>query len=303
MSNVLIRCMQGIGDQIYSRPFIRRASLQGDDVYVRTTLPELYRDLNVKLVDPGSSTYRTQRRAYDSSASLYEFNPPQIFNRYIDYHYGNKELKLNGIVSHMEQAFGFTPAPILDLNLPRFTRELSKQVDELIADRPLERIAIVRPVTQRREWYCETRSPEPRYIGWCARMLRDAGYYVISIADCEPEEEWIEGDEPPAHLKLHHGELGIYGTLELIKRATVVVGGSGFIIPASVAAGVNLFVIFGGRGEYDNPHKVFDLRMNLTKIGWALPDHFCRCNKMVHTCDKTISTLDDQFFRFMSNVR
>lgn len=290
---VFVKCMEGIGDTLYARPFIKQLVLDGHDVYLRTPLTLLFSDLDVKFVKPDEVKYRTQKRAFNRYGNI-EFHDLPKVDREIDFFYGQKELNRFGILSHMEQAFGYelgSTTPVLDLPTNLAPHSIALPSDK--------RVAIVKPVTHRKEWLCTSRSPKPQYVAWCARMLRDAGYYVISIADTVDGQEWIDGDEPPAHLKLHRGELGLAGTLSLIKDSHLVVGGSGFILPATIAAKTNLFVIFGGRGEYDNPHKVFDLRMNLRKIGWALPDNFCRCCLMDHDCDKTISNLDSQFFNFM----
>lgn len=295
MSKILVECMQGIGDQIYSRPFIKKLS-KSHDVYIRTVIPALFSDLDVSFVKPSKINYRTQQKAFTEEKVFFVDEP--VVDRTINFHYGRVELKAHGIVSHMERAFGFDPSPKIEFDLPFWSEEERVVKNKFLSQgKP---VAIVRPPTVRKEWICKTRNPNPNYVNWCARILRDAGYYVVSIADVEEGKEWLEDEPPPADVYLHKGELGLKGTLTLIKRSSIVVGGSGFIIPASVAANTRLFVIFGGRGEYDNPHKVFDLRMDLKKIGWALPDNFCRCNQMEHDCDKTISQLDSEFFRFMS---
>ena len=298
MNRVLVECMQGIGDQIYSRPFVRLLARE-NEVYIKTVLPSLYSDIpGLRFLDPGIPSYRTQLKSFASTEV--DFVKPVRFHRKINWHYGRIELKKQGIVSHLTEAFGFEPGIDIQFNLPCWD-QADRIIDNMIYTS--KKIAVVRPATIRKEWICSSRNANPDYINWCARMLKDAGYYVISIADCAIDEEWIDGEEPPADLKLHKGELGLIGTLSLLKRADIVVGGSGFIIPGTVSAQTNLFVIFGGRGEYDNPHKVFDLRMNMKKIGWAIPENFCRCNRMEHDCDKTIKNLDDQFFRFMRDIQ
>lgn len=40
-----IRGMQGLGDTLYSRPFIKAASDRGDDVWLVTAWPQLVADL------------------------------------------------------------------------------------------------------------------------------------------------------------------------------------------------------------------------------------------------------------------
>lgn len=276
MSRVLVECMQGIGDQLYSRPFVHLLA-QNHEVHLRTKLPELYSDVpNAKFTTDGE------------------------FDRVINWNFGRIELRAHGIVPHLERAFGFDLSS-LEFSLPDWA-ETNELIDQLVQPNQ-KKIAVIRPVTLQKDRIGSTRAPLPNYISWCARMLRDAGYFVVSIADLSSGVETLVEDPPPADLYLHNNELGLKGTLNLLKRAYVVVGGSGFIIPATVSAGTNLFVVFGGRGEYDNPHKVFDLRMNLKKIGWVLPDNFCRCNKWTHDCDKTIKNLDDKFFDFMGRIQ
>lgn len=291
---ILVVCMQGIGDTIYSRPFVRMLVQDGHEVFVKTPLPFIYGDLDVKFVKT-ESTLRAQKKHLETSRYLL-LDEPEV-DKKIDFFYYARDLAAHGIISHLEVAFGYeagSTVPIFDLpaNLPAHGVSLPAN----------KRVAIVRPVTHRNEWLCTSRSPNPGYVAWCAKILMDMGFYVISIADCEDGQEWIGDDgDPPAHEKFHHGELGLERTLALLQAADLVVGGSGFIVPATIAAKTNLFIIFGGRGGYDNPHKILDLRMNLTKVGWALPTNFCRCKTMDHACDKEIRDLDSQFFKFVGN--
>src|ERR1035437_2368134 len=292
---ILVKCMHGIGDTIYSRPFVKMLVEDGHEVFLSTPLPFIFGDLNVNFVKL-ETTLRTQKKHLAQSDFTFVDVPDQI-DKTIDFFYTNRHIKAHGIVTHMEQAFGYEPGsttPIFDLPpLPAHGVIIPKN----------KKLAIVRPVTHRKEWFCTSRSPRPNYVAWSAKILKDMGYYVISIADCEKGLEWIpRGGDPIADQKFHKGELGLERTLSLMQSADLVVGGSGFIVPASVSAKTNLFIIFGGRGAYDNPHKILDLRMDLTKIGWALPNNFCRCHNMDYSCDKEIRDLDSHFFNFIRTV-
>lgn len=291
---ILVHCMEGIGDQIYMRPFIRLLS-ENNEVHLVTVLPQLFEDLPVKFVPRQDSLYRTQKKN-KSESTQYVSKLPK-YDKEIHTNYNKEALARFSVVNHFEHIFGYplgSSSPVFDL--PRFR-------SPGIALPLLRKIAIIRPVTLRKEWLCSTRAPKPEYIAWCTKELKAAGYYTISIADTDKDNEWIDGEVPDADLCLHNGELDIFQTLELMKKSDIVVGGSGFIIPAVMAMEKPaLFCIFGGRGMFDNPHKVFSFKANMKKIGWAIPDKFCRCSLMEHNCDKTISDLDSQFYNFLKTL-
>jgi len=297
--------MHGIGDTIYARPFIRLlAEDPENEVYLLTGLPFIFRDLPVKFLEIRPDQTLRHASKWLKGANFEFTPPPEAFDQEIDYFYGNDHIlgqngkRMNSIITHMEQSFGFEPGstkPVFDLP-PLPHHGLNLPVDK--------KIAVVHPSTTRREFVCPTRAPKDNYIPWCSKTLMDQGWHVISIADCEDDKEWIERRaEPLAHERYHQGELGLERTLSLLQSADLIVGGPCFILPAGVAAQTNLFIIFGGRGKFDNPHKLFDLRMDLTKIHWVLPDNFCRCTLPVHDCDKTISNLDDAFYRVVREVQ
>jgi hypothetical protein len=297
--HVLVKCMHGIGDNIYARPFIKRLVEDGHEVYIKTPLPFIFGDLSVSFIEV-EKTFRAQTKYLKEIGSKFTYvNTPNNIDKIVDYFYDSQSMKRHGIVTHMEESFGYEPGSSdIKFDLPN---NLQKHGVILPTDK---KIAIIRPVTHRREWLCVSRSPKVNYISWCSRILTDMGWHVISIADCSPGEDWIEEDgDTIAHQKFHNGELNLEQTLSLIKDSHIAIGGSGFIVPAAIAAQINLFIIFGGRGKYDNPHKILDLRMDMRKIGWALPTNFCRCSSSLHECDKEIKDLDSQFFRFMRDVQ
>lgn len=291
--------MQGIGDTLYARPFIARLA-EEYDVYVETVLPELMMGLiglsSVKFIKPKENTLRTQALQLLTTKAKFVDLPAQ--HEPINWHYGAKNIGGRTIPGAIESLIGkFEP---MGADEYRHRMKLPELPDHYLR-LPAKKLAVVRPVTSRTEFLATSRAPIPSYIGWCAKTLRQAGYYVVSIADCDGVNEVMD-EEPQADLKLHRGELGILGMLALIAEADIVIGGSGFIVPAAIAANVPLFTLFGGRGAYDAPQRVFDVRMDMSKIGWALPDNFCRCTQLAHECDKTITNLDDKFYSFMSRL-
>jgi hypothetical protein len=107
---------------------------------------------------------------------------------------------------------------------------------------------------------------------------------------------------PPHHQAFINGELDVLQLLALLATADVIVGGVGFIVPAAIAAKVKAFVLLGGQGGHNAPEKITDPRFDLTRIGFAFPDRFCRCSNMMHRCDKNNSQLAKQWITWCNQV-
>ena len=299
MNNVLVKTFSGIGDNIYTLPFVKVLA-ETNQVYIQTPLPNIYKDVpNIKFVKFDEMTYRTQKKSLLNDSTKYSILPKNIYKTYVP-QYGGKELLENSVIGIFYNEFSMPYNTKIEWKLPSFKDELGKFLNTIPKDR---KIAIIRPATIRKEWQVSTRNSNPNYIAWCCRVLNEAGYYTISIADLKDGEEWLaDGIDVPAQLKLYKGELGIFGTLELFKHADIVVAGSGFALPAAVSSDTNLFLILGGRLLYDGISKTLHPSMNLNKISWAIPDMPCKCSLNSHGCTKTISTLDSDFFNFLRKV-
>jgi hypothetical protein len=150
-------------------------------------------------------------------------------------------------------------------------------------------IAVIRPATLRQEWFNSARNPKPEYISEIAEQLM-ASHCVVSVADCDAGETLV-GPKPPCHVELHRGELPMQQLLTLARHADVLVGGVGWIVPASIALKVKAFVILGGHGAHNAPQIITDPAMDLTRIFFAQPAKFCRCTNMRHNCEKDIPDL------------
>ncbi|RTO96217.1 hypothetical protein [Enterobacter hormaechei] len=276
---LLINGMYGLGDNIYQRAFVRH--LPGS--WLVTPWPEVYQGLDVHFVR-SDTQLRTQRKNEHNTDVGYEQPPEGAHTLRIGY--GASALAQGSIITAMRRQFGITH-PRFDL--PDYGKT------PVLTDRP---IALVRPVTARREWLNQARNPEPDYIAQAARILR-RHFFVVSVADLADGEEWLVGEPPEADLRLHHGELDITGLLSLTQQAAVAVGGVGWVVPAAISYGTPLYVVQGGCGAHNAPHVITDPAMNLRRVGWARPDNYCMCNKMVHGCSKRISNFEQNFTRWL----
>lgn len=271
------------------------------NIYLDCVLHKIFKDIpDINYIKHKDKTYRTQEKQKSLDEVEYAELPKSIY-KYINPHYTGNDLIEGSITSYFYKIFNVPFSTPLDWSLPDFSNELAEFNLDIPSDR---KIAIIRPATIRKEWPNYTRNPNPFYISWCCKVLNEAGYYTISIADLAVGEEWLlDGVDNSAKLKLHKGELGIYATLGLMQKSHIVLGGSGFIIPASVSMNTNLFVIFGGRGAFDSVYKVFHPSMNMKQISWAAPQSQCRCSESVHDCDKSIPHLESDFYKFLKEVQ
>ena len=275
---VLIKGMKGLGDNIFQRPFIRALAAREEVVYLETPWPELYADLPNVLPVKTQTPLRTQ--AKNERAAAVTWHRPPGFNCSRSISYGTRELAVGSISQAMERCVPLDGAPYV-FDLPE---DLGPVPPIDTRGRPL---AIIRPVTERKEWLNRARNPDPRYISDAAARL-SATHFVLVVADLADGEEWLVGDLPFCDLALVRGELSTMALLALLRTADVVVGGVGWIVPASIALGVPAWIVLGGNGGHNAPEVITDPRQDLSVLGFAVPDPYCRCADKSHHCAKTI---------------
>ena len=291
--NYLVESMKGLGDNIFQRHIIKALTSTGNRVWINTPWPELYYDLpNIQFLKRSTELRTQKKNLLKVPESVWSTSHPGDC-RMINLHYGARELKNGSIIKAMEAKAGFK-LNVTDFDLSSFGGLPGAVTSN---GRP---VAVVRPVTVRKEWNNPARNPLPEYVSECAEGLMKRGYWVISVADLEAGKEWLLGDDPPCHQKFHNGELGIVELMGLIEDAAMVVGGVGWIVPACIALKTPLFCILGGQGGHNAPGVITDRRMNLSRIRFATPDNFCRCVSMTHFCNKKITNLQYSFTRFLS---
>ena len=277
---IAVKGMQGLGDNIYQRAFIK-SLVKSSDVLLETPWPEIYEDLpGVYFLKP-ATRLRTQKKNIERADST-TWHAPYLGNAK-SISYGRA-----GIIKGMRNAFGVDCAPF---DLPKF-------------DSPVEgEYVVIRPVTTRKEWIASARNPDPKYIYECSEILMAKGYNVVSIADLSDDLEWLEGPEPMSSICYHRGELTVKQLLGLVQGAKLVVGGIGWLLPAAIASKVSGWFVYGGQGAFNAPELLTDHdRMDLSKIGHAMPDQFCQCALGAHNCNKGITGHADQFARWLGKI-
>lgn len=285
-----IVCMDGLGDGIYHRPFVKMLSTRYD-VYLRTPWPELYSDLKIHFVKSPVALRTQQKNVARQNPALWR--PTPRGPRELKIRYSKHDLLSMNMVKSLERQYPHANGTY-HMDLPVFGRA------PISSDKPL---ALIRPATLRREWLAPARNPAAEYIQEAIDLLRAEGFAIVSVADCDGTQEWFDGPEPSGlDFTFHRGELNVSQLLALVQASAVLVGGVGWIVPAAVAAKKPLFIVFGGRGGHNAPEKIFDPRMDLSRVGWAIPDPFCRCVEAKHDCNKRIQAFGEKFGQWLTKV-
>lgn len=283
---LLIEGMQGLGDNIYQRPFVAELS-KTRPVYVRTAWPELYADLpGVRAVRP-QTTLRTQAK---NVAHVSNWAEPPRGAEVVRVGYG-AGLERSSIWEEMAKSFGVRPDA---MTLPLGESALPDAY----------RYVVVRPVTERKEWRNPARNPYPEYVNQCAASLRADGYHLVVVADLQHGEEWLVGGMPDgADLVFANGQLSPLQLFGLVQGAAAVLGGVGWIVPAAIAARVPIFTVLGGQGGHNAPDRIVPPVADNSLLGWGTPDAYCGCSSMQHNCDKRNSNLAQQFREWRVRVQ
>lgn len=291
MTGIYIDGMHGIGDNIIQRCFIKQLTRKGQEIWLKTPVPEIYQGVSHLHFVKANTRLRSQRKNENQTNVIFESVPTGMPRRRI--FYGDIDLRQGSIFTALERQFGIPPA---GLDLPHFTLPD-------IGIPPNKPLAVVRPTTERREWHTTSRGPLNEYVDCVARMLADKGWHVASIADIELGQEWIPDVEPFAHQKLHHGELSLTQMLALIERADMVVTGVGVGMLAAQAYRRPMICLQGGCGGNNHHTKVTDRScMSLSQTIFVYPDNYCRCQLMKHNCNKHISELPSRVIPFIERV-
>lgn len=288
MRPIFVQSMKGLGDGIYQRPFVRAES-ERRPVYLDTPWPQLYADLpNVFPVKP-ATTLRTQAKNAAAQPDSVWHGRPFACDR-AAFGYGTASLRKGSIIRALETALPLRGAPFV-FDLPPTGRTMWAHP-----------YVVIRPVTLRKEWTNSARNPDPSAVFKVAQWLQDAGYRVVLVADLQDGEEHAVGALPPHDVAFLNGELDVIDLMALVRHASAVIGGVGWIVPMAIAAGTPLFVIQGGQLRHNGPQAITDPRMNLSRVGWAKPRYPCDCENMRHNCRKDPANLRGDFDEWMERA-
>jgi hypothetical protein len=287
MSQIVgIHSMQGLGDNIYQRAFVKEIAKNFQTVYINTPWVQLYSDIPNILFVERNTPLRTQRKNISKiPKERWATNIPQCPMIHIAY------TQTEGILNGMSRSSGI-PIPS-EFDIPeRYSKEQPIIEGEYI---------VVRPVTIRKESNFISRNPDPKYLTEAVINIKHhrPGIKVVSVADVFPPMEEYVGNPPPCDIRYDNGELNFDQLMNVCVHAKGIIGSVGWIVALSEAIDVPTCCILGGYGGCNSPDKISPPQ---AKIHYIPPDNFCMCTNMQHTrCDKNINNFRKHFDSWLYN--
>jgi hypothetical protein len=141
-------------------------------------------------------------------------------------------------------------------------------------------LLVYRPNVLRKEWDGSIRAPDAGAYNQIYQTIKDR-FFVVSLADLRPSIEWITGEEMPADVKLHHGELDFQTMAALFKEADMVLTPAGFGPVLSQAVGTSVIIVYGCGESYHNTDVAGE---HLAPTLGIDPDKACGCYSRRGTC-------------------
>ncbi|MBN8956771.1 MAG: hypothetical protein J0H17_09350 [Rhizobiales bacterium] len=244
MMNLLIRGHHGLGDNLHQRAIVRQM-MQWYDVWIESSWVAPYHDLiaqGLKVVHK-DTTLRTQTKNAARERSGFHRGPRPPFKRQIKVYYTPNFVRTAGsVLGAMFMSIGLDPES-MDFRMP--VPDAWVQKARGFVGTPGKPIMVYRPLVLRTEWNNEARNPEPVAYARIFKAIRDR-YYVVSIADVEPNKEWIVGERIEADQAFHRGELDFEALAGLFSLASLVYCSPGFAVVLAQAVSTPVISAFGG---------------------------------------------------------
>jgi hypothetical protein len=276
--------MQGLGDNLHQRAILR-VLMREHAVTLATCHGMLYHDL----VEDGlalafqRSHLRTQSKTQARENSLLRAALPRGARSVKIFSSPGEIIRHGSILAAMFASAGLVMPERPDFSLPvpeAWRAAVRKRLPP--TGRP---ILVHRPVVLRREWDARSRNPDVVAYDALFRSIRDR-YFVVSVADLDAGQEWIEGPEQQVDLAWHKGELDFAHMAGLFAEAELVFCNAGFAAILAQAVGTPVVCVYGGRESFRTTARA---GAHLAPTLGIDPDRPCDCYSHRHACDKRIS--------------
>lgn len=244
MTPLLVRGMHGLGDNLHQRAVLRQL-MQRHDVWLESSWVAPYHDL----IDQGlrvvhkPTTLRTQAKNARREAGRFARRALPLGTKALSVWYTPQEVRqARSVLGAMCGNTG-TDIASADFRLP-VPPAWQDRARQLIGE-PTRPIMIYRPLVERREWNgCAARNPDHDAYLELFLGIRDR-FHVISVADLEPDREWVAGHRIVADQTFHRGELDFEALAGAVSLASLVFCSPGFAVILGQAVQTPVACIFG----------------------------------------------------------
>ncbi len=269
---VILECMHGLGDNAYQRVVARSCLAQGWEVWVRTSWPQLWWDLQAShglKILKAETTLRTQAENIARWYGGYDAHPLSPFERKCPA-YGTEDFKKGiPITAALLDSAGFTRGPV-DFEYKAYPEWVEWAMSVKPKDKPL---AIVHPATVRTEWPNAARGNDPRYMQQLIDQHQEFEWWELGWL-AEPHEVRYGAPLTGVARSMMHGQLTTEQLIGLMAVADVIVTSVGFMLPLGIALRTPTLCLYGG----DVPDRLLVEPWMVTNMYRAVePRPMCEC--------------------------
>lgn len=244
MQPLLISGHHGLGDNLHQRAIIRQL-MRDHDVWIESSWVAPYYDLiadGLKVVHR-PTTLRTQSKNAERERSLFSTEKPPRDAEVVKLSYNVRLVReCRSVLGAMFKSANLTPES-LDFRLPVPQAWVAKA--RAVVGNPGKPIMVYRPLVVRKEWKNEARNPDHASYAALFKSVRDR-FHVVSVADVEPNVEWIVGERVDVDQSFHRGELDFETLAGLFSLAGLVFCSPGFAVVLAQAVSAPVVSVFGG---------------------------------------------------------
>lgn len=282
---IVVRGMHGLGDNLHQRAVIRQLMAK-HDVFLESSWVAPYHDLvgeRLKIIRK-ATPLRTQSKNADREASLFHRGPLPQRAKEVRITYTPDLVRARGSVLAAMCWATATDYAVADFRMAVRPEWLQRAKLLLDAWRPTKPVLVYRPLVDRTEWGgCKNRNPD--HAAYAALLDAVRGdFFVVSIADLVPGQEWIVSRPILADVELHQGELDFETLAGLFSLSAGVFASPGFAVILAQAVGTPVACLFGG---YENSSSFAGGARFSPYLGID-PINPCQCFSHSHACQKSV---------------
>jgi len=237
---VILETMHGMGDNAYQRVVALACLAQGWEVWVRTSWPQLWWDLPVKILK-AETQLRTQAANLETYSEPYDDPPESPYDRKRPGYSTSNFRAGQTIPEALYHSTGFNPGPVDFKYIAK-----PEWIEWANSVKPKGKpFAIVHPATVRTEWPNAARGNDPKYMQQLIDQHQEFEWWELGWLK-EPEEVRLGAPLTGVARSVMHGQFTTEQLIGLMAVADVIVTSVGFMLPLGIALRTPVLCLYGG---------------------------------------------------------